>query len=122
MTAQVVDASALAALLFGEPAADDVARRLGDSRLVAPSLLVYEIGNTCRKKMQRSPELARRFEAALGFVEELDLTLCDVEPGEVLELAGQFDLTFYDAAYLWLARSAGLPLVTLDRRLAAASA
>jgi uncharacterized protein with PIN domain len=39
MAVKVVDASALAALLFGEPEAEAVAGRLGDARLAAPSLL-----------------------------------------------------------------------------------
>jgi uncharacterized protein with PIN domain len=34
----VVDASAIAALLFGEPEAPKVAEQLGDSALVAPTL------------------------------------------------------------------------------------
>jgi uncharacterized protein with PIN domain len=39
MAVKVIDASALAALLFGEPEAEAVAGRLGDALLVAPSLL-----------------------------------------------------------------------------------
>lgn len=40
---------------------------------------------------------------------------------EVLALALLSDLTVYDASYLWLARAKGLPLVTLDQRLARAA-
>lgn len=121
-TVQVVDASALAALLFGEPAGEEVGRRLGDSRLIAPSLLTFELGNTCWKKIRRHPALGPQLLSALSLLGELDLTLFEVEPPAVLDLALRRDLTFYDAAYLWLARSAGVSLVTLDARLAAASA
>jgi predicted nucleic acid-binding protein len=38
-----------------------------------------------------------------------------------LALAEATGLTAYDASYLWLARSLGGELVTLDRKLAAAS-
>jgi uncharacterized protein with PIN domain len=38
----VVDASALAAVLFGEPEAPKVTERLGDSALLAPTLFSYE--------------------------------------------------------------------------------
>jgi predicted nucleic acid-binding protein len=40
---KVVDASALAAILFGEPAAEAVAERLTGARLAAPFLLDYEL-------------------------------------------------------------------------------
>jgi len=42
MPVKFVDASAVAALLFGEPEADSVAQRLVDARLVAPHLLGSE--------------------------------------------------------------------------------
>jgi len=42
---KVVDASALAALLFGEPEAETVASALDGVRLVAPSLLAFRL--TC---------------------------------------------------------------------------
>ena len=41
----VVDASALGALLFGEPRAEEVARRLDRHPLVAPPLLRYELSS-----------------------------------------------------------------------------
>lgn len=41
----VVDASAIAAVLFGEPEAPKVAERLGDSALLAPTLFSYEIAS-----------------------------------------------------------------------------
>jgi uncharacterized protein with PIN domain len=47
MPAKVVDASAIAALLFGEPEADAVAAQLAGSRLVAPGLLPFELANVC---------------------------------------------------------------------------
>jgi len=41
----VVDASAIAALLFVEPEADAVAERLREADLSAPQLLAYELAN-----------------------------------------------------------------------------
>jgi hypothetical protein len=42
---KVVDASALAALLFAEPAAEAIAGGLEGARLAAPSLLDVELAN-----------------------------------------------------------------------------
>ena len=46
----VVDASAIAAILFGEPQGEEVAEALGDRELIAPTLLRYELGSVCLKK------------------------------------------------------------------------
>jgi len=56
MAVKIVDASALAALLFGEPEAEAVVVRLGDGSLVAPALLGFEIASVCLKKLRRNPE------------------------------------------------------------------
>ncbi|MBV8446586.1 MAG: type II toxin-antitoxin system VapC family toxin [Hyphomicrobiales bacterium] len=44
-----------------------------------------------------------------------------VDIAATLDLAETAGLTAYDASYLWLARVLGAELVTLDRKLAAAS-
>jgi uncharacterized protein with PIN domain len=59
MTVKVIDASPLAALLFGEPEAAAVVGRLGDARLVAPSLLDFELANICLLKCRRHLEQGR---------------------------------------------------------------
>ena len=114
----VVDASALSAVIFGEPAALEVVERLRGSTVAAPSLLVYELGNTCWKKCRRHPGSARGLRKAFASLPEMELQLLDIEPVEVLALAESRNLTFYDAAYLWLADRLRARLVTLDRRLA----
>lgn len=119
MLVKVVDASALGALLFGEPTAEDVAGAIGTAQLVGPVLLQYELGNVCWKKCQRHPSMADALRVALAAFPELDVQLLDVQSPEVLELALRQRLSFYDASYAWLARTLGAPLVTLDARLRA---
>jgi predicted nucleic acid-binding protein len=115
----VVDASALAAILFGEPEAEAVAARLGDASLAAPALIELELANTCLKKCRRFPEARPRLLAAFAQQERLGLTTHAVPAEPCLRLALEHGLTSYDAAYLWLARHLAAPLVTLDARLAA---
>jgi predicted nucleic acid-binding protein len=50
---KVVDASALAAIIFGENAADAVSDRLEAGRLLAPRLIDYEMANICITKLRR---------------------------------------------------------------------
>ena len=122
MTARVVDASALAALLFGESEGAAIAERLQGAGLIAPALLPFEIANTCVKKIRRQPDRRDALLAAFRTLERMEVGIVEVDHGEVLNLAERSGLTAYDASYLWLARRMRSELVTLDRRLAAADA
>ncbi len=117
-----MDASALAALLFGEPEAEAIAARLTGARLAAPSLLEYELANVCLTKIRRQPGQRETLRAAFGLAHRLNVETVAVDQASVLDLAEATGLTAYDASYLWLARSLSGELVTLDRRLAAAFA
>ena len=120
MAAKVVDASAIGALAFGEPEADTIAERLSGAELLAPALLPYEIASICLKKIRRHPAQRAGLINALGLAGRLQLTLLEVDHGEVIELAERSALSTYDASYLWLAMRHG-ELVTLDKRLAMAA-
>jgi predicted nucleic acid-binding protein len=117
-----VDASALAAILFAEPEADVVAARLSGARLAAPALLEYELANVCLTKIRRQPSQREALRAAFRLAHRLKVETVAVDNVAILDLAEATGLTAYDASYLWVARSLGGELVTLDRKLAAASA
>lgn len=119
MPAKVVDASALAAVLFGEPEGARIAKALGKGPLFAPTLVRYEVASVCLKKIRRHPARRSDLLAAMDLFGRMDLREVEVPPVETVELAERAELTVYDAAYLWLARSIGAGLVTLDERLAA---
>lgn len=122
MPVKVVDASALAALLFGEPEAETVAGQLSDARLVAPALLGFELANVCLIKSRRHPEQHPALTAAFRLRDRLAVEEIAVDHDETLKLAAMTGLTAYDASYLWLARQLGAELVTLDKQLAKAEA
>jgi predicted nucleic acid-binding protein len=118
---KVLDASALAALVFAEPEAEAIAGRLEGARLAAPSLLDFELANVCLTKMRREPNQRNALRAAFGLAHSLRVETVAVDHGAALDLAEAAGLSAYDASYLWLARALGAELVTLDRKLAAAS-
>lgn len=123
MTAtKVVDASALAALLFGEPEAEAIAGWLDGVRLVAPSLLAFELANVCMIKCRRHPDRREALQAGLELLGRLGVDEIAVDHGAVVELALETGLTAYDASYLWVARELGADLVTLDKALRRAAA
>lgn len=119
--AVVVDASALAALLFGEPDGPEVASRLQGQAMLAPTLLRYELASVCTKKIAERPAEAAAFLSALGLFARLGVREVQVPAEGLVRVARETGLTAHDAAYLWLARELGAGLVSLDRRLSAAA-
>jgi predicted nucleic acid-binding protein len=121
MDAKVVDASAVAAVLFNEPEAEGVADQLRDARLVAPSLLGFELANVCLIKSHRQSDQMPALIEAFRLWDQLGVAAMAVDHVGVVALAAETGLTAYDASYLWLSHRLGAPLVTLDRKLARAA-
>jgi predicted nucleic acid-binding protein len=120
VTTTVVDASALAALVFQEPNAEIIAKRLNGASLAAPSLLRFELANVACKKMRVHPAGAVKIVECL--IEGLEIgrriAWHEVDHSGVVLIAQETGLSTYDASYLWLAGWLGADLVTLDTRLA----
>ena len=117
MSVKVVDASAIGALLFGEPEGDEVSLALHDVEMVAPPLIDIEIASICLKKIRLYPEKRESLRKAFGFFFLLDIERIDVDDPAVLELVEQTGLTAYDGCYLWVSRTMNAELVTLDKKL-----
>ena len=117
----VIDASAVAAVLFREPDGERVLRALPATGWVAPPLLPIEIANVARHKV-RSRRLGRSdAEKLLATLDRWRIRRVDVAWRDAWDLAWRHDLTLYDATYLHLAVSRDVPLVTLDAGLRAAA-
>ena len=117
MPLAVVDTSALAALVFGEPEAESVAKKMTGFNLIAPHLLWYELASVCLKKIKQNPEKYRAILHAFELADNLQIELANVDHTAVVVLAHETSLTSYDAAYLWLSRECGALLITLDQQL-----
>ena len=120
MAASVVDASVLGAFLFQEPRAEEAAALLEGSELFAPALLHYELANIARKKIMLRADQRDAIIEALRVGLSLDIHLVQLETIEVVRLALEVGLTTYDASYLHIARSLGIPIVTFEEQLEAA--
>ena len=119
MRETVVDASAVAAILFDEPEAAPIAASVRGP-LVAPTLLRYELASVATTRLIRHPHQARAIQQRYELLDDLQLAYVEPEGSRLPALARRWSLSAYDAAYLQLALSRGAPLVTLDARLAAA--
>lgn len=113
----VADASAVAALLFGEPRAEEISNRLLNAAIVAPTLLPYEVASVCLRKLKTHSERRDQLVAALSLLGRMKIRYIAVPPTDAVTLARTSRLTAYDAAYLWLARNLKVEVVTLDERL-----
>jgi predicted nucleic acid-binding protein len=121
MPVKVVDASAIGALVFGEPAAEEIAAYLFGATLAAPALLAFELANIALKKLRRHPHQRAALLAANAFSLRLSIEIVAVDTAAVLSVAEETGLTACDASYLWLARELPSDLVTLNAALNAAA-
>ena len=116
----IVDASVFVAIALDHPSRDLVGRELRGQRLVAPELIDAEVANAL-KRHERSGRLERA--RATTFVRSLaHAPIRRVSHRLLLQDAwdARHQLSTYDAFYVALARRLGVPVITHDRRWAAA--
>lgn len=116
----VVDCSAVCGILFDEPWRGEAVSRIAGKTLYAPYLLDHEVISVTLKK-QRQNWSRQSIAAALEDYAQYQIELCDTHVVGQFELALRYDLSAYDAAYLWLAAELKAPLATFDDKLAAAA-
>lgn len=118
----VVDASLVVAMLADSgPVGEWATAHASGARLAAPDLMPYEAGNILRRHV-----LAGILDASAATLAHGDLTALSVDLCPYAALAERAwelrdNLTIYDAAYAALAELLGLPLLTIDARLARAA-
>ena len=117
----VVDASVVVAALVSS---DDTGRWaeeiVGGGHLAAPQLVIVETLNILRR-MEASEQIAGlEAAAAQRNLHDLPIDLAPIRPFEERIWQLRANLTSYDAWYVAVAEVLGLPLATLDRRLAEA--
>lgn len=125
----VLDASVALAWLLDDPVpsyALDVKRSLGHTRPLVPPLWTLEVANTLAVGERRGILTAEQVTRSMSLVEKLlGEAIETISPAatfrQILQTARSFRLTAYDAAYLEVSRSEGVPLATLDRALRAAA-
>lgn len=120
----VIDCSVTMAWCFEDESndyADNILEKLKNGKAVVPSIWSLEVANVLllSKKHKRISEIE-----SSSFIDLLSEMPIIVEQSaairamhSVFVLAGQLDLTIYDASYLELAIREKIPLLTLDKQL-----
>ena len=117
----VMDTSAVVAIIAREPERDAILDAISGMDLAAPASLHWEVGNAISAMFKRN---RISLSVAHGFIREyneISFRFVIVELDQATELAHRLDLYAYDAYMIACALNAGLPLLTLDRRLIAAA-
>lgn len=114
----VIDASVVVDLVRSGPAARRIVDRIAGHALVAPHLIDQEVMHAIRRRTLAGQITADAARSALDRFARLSIHR--LATGPVLTRAWELrnQATAYDAAYLALAEALGVPLVTLDARLA----
>lgn len=112
MASSVLDASALLALLQGEPGAEAVAAIVGDA-VVASVNLAEVLGKLLEFGQPRDAALRAIGQTAVQIV-AFDAGMA-IDTGEMIPAARRAGLSFGDVACLAVARRLGLPAYTSDR-------
>ncbi|MPV51260.1 MULTISPECIES: type II toxin-antitoxin system VapC family toxin [unclassified Pseudactinotalea] len=121
----VVDASIIVRLLQNRQGDSGLRERLGrEKRVHAPALIDAEVVSAIRGLLLTSKPSIRitveRAELMLDDFADLPLTRYPMQPFQRRALALRDNYTAYDAFYVILAESLGVPLLTDDRKFAGA--
>jgi len=117
---RVVDTSVAIKWLVAESGSDEATRLIG-SDMIAPDLLLAEVGSTAWKKWRRN-EIGAEHAASMPANVALFVRLVESRPLADTALAIALELAHpvYDRYFLAVAELSGRRLVTADRRLAEA--
>jgi len=121
----VVDVSVMACWHFDQERndrADAILLRLRNDEAAVPALWWFEMRNVLLQGERRNRTTPQQTRAFLDFLRQIPISVTPLpDENAVMELARRHRLSFYDAAYLELARRENLPLATFDRDLIGAA-
>ena len=114
-----MDTSAIIAVIADEPEKPAIEAYIAESNMVAPESLHWEIGNSLSSMFRRGRINLARAKLALATYEQMRIQFVAVDLEQAVELSEQMNIYAYDAYVLVCALRTGLPLITLDRGMAA---
>jgi len=117
----VVDASVFAAVVFNEKNASEANSWLRGRTLCAPALVDLEVVNAGLNKIKYNELVLKAVAESLEDFSAYEIERHESPSPAVFQVANKYRLSAYDAAYLWLAGTLGVPLATFDARLAEAA-
>ena len=117
----VIDTSAVIAVIANEPEKQSIVEHTLGANLIAPASVHWEVGNAFSAMFKRRRISLSQAKEAIKSYERIVFRFIDVDLGQSLELSDRLDMYGYDAYVLACALNLRSPLLTLDKKLAAAA-
>lgn len=117
----VIDTSAVIAVIANEPEKAAIVEHTLGANLIAPASVHWEVGNAFSAMFKRRRISLSQAKAAIKSYERIVFRFIDVDLGQSLELSDRLNMYGYDAYVLACALNLRSPLLTLDKKLAAAA-
>jgi len=92
----------------------------GEIELTVPSIWYYEVHNVLKTAVKRKRITDEDAGQAMKLIENLPVKPVNFRPDEyklIFNRSKDFDLSFYDASYLFLSELKKAPIATLDKKL-----
>ena len=115
----IADTNIFLAVVLDEPEKDSIIEMTGESDVIAPEILPYEMGNALSAMLKRRQLSEQEALSALKAAYKIPVRLISVDVHAALKLAITHNIYAYDAYFLHCALTQSLPLMTLDRRMKA---
>ena len=117
----VIDTSAVIAVIANEPEKPSIVEHTLGANLIAPASVHWEVGNAFSAMFKRRRISLSQAKEAIKSYERIVFRFIDVDLGQSLELSDRLNMYGYDAYVLACALNMRSPLLTLDKKLAAAA-
>ena len=120
----LVDTTVLADLLFNSGTEYEATQLLQsiDPEWACLGLAIYELGNVAIKCVRFGGLDAEDASRALNNLDSLLVDVYDdINTEAIFKVAVRRDLSFYDAAHVWLAMAMNLPLYSRDKKILTSS-
>ena len=124
----VPDASLVVGWILLEKEAEgteDIYQRVLREGAIGPVIFEIEVTNALRTNLRRRRISLDRRNEALDLLMRINVAIPPAQDqpslAEVIALSDRYDLTTYDATYVWLARHHAAPLATRDQAMARAA-
>jgi predicted nucleic acid-binding protein len=113
----VVDANIFLAVALNEPEKNQIIQLTAGARLIAPEVLLYEIGNALSAMMKRQRLTYQQTTRAFSIIGLIPVVLEKADIMQALKISHSFNTYAYDAYYLEVAHRLQIPLMTLDQKM-----
>ncbi len=117
----VIDTSTIIAIVTNEESKPQIISLTRNADLLAPSSLIWEIGNAFSAMFKRQRITLEQARMALGVFHKIPIRLVDVDLEKAMEIAKEQDVYAYDAYFIVCAQKYRCKLISLDNGLVAAA-